>query len=281
MKRVLKKILYITTDSWWDTDTTIIPQLSQDYDVEVFVASMAERNKNKFVEKAVPSNVKIHDFHIVRTQKNPLMLFASLFYLLRLILALPKSDYVFWVIDSIIYYSLPFSWFCPIYKTILSLHNYEEHIGGKRQLFDLKSYLLNRYKYFHFHSAIQKDLFLKDYKSKETFFTNMPLKYYGASHNSFSSIFPRQQRTFLFFGMIRDYKRPDMFLRSVNQFSNANFMIVGYTKTPSKYERIVTTNHQNFHANYTFVTNEQIADYFYSVRSIVNCSSLSCSCNCF
>ncbi len=258
----MKRILYITTDSWWDTDVTIIPQLAEKYNVEVFVASMAVRNKNKYIEKSVPQNVVLHDLHIVRTQKNPLMFFVSIYYFFRLLFALPNKDYVIWVIDGIVYYSWPFSLFCSKEKTILSLHNYEEHIGGKKSLFDLKSYLLERYKYFHFHSAIQKNLFLKDYDGKAAFSTNMPLKFFGTPQVGLPHLFSKSQRSFLFLGMIKDYKRPDMFLRCANQFPEANFMIAGYTENPSKYEQYLSSNHKNLYVNFKFLTNEEIANYF-------------------
>lgn len=258
----MKRLLYITTDSWWDTDVTIIPQLAREYNMEVFVASETDRSKNKYAVKEVPSGVVLHDVHFVRTQRNPLMLLSSFVYFIRLLFALPGKDYVLWVIDGIVYYSLPFSFFCPKRKTILSLHNYEEHIGGKKQLFNLKEYLLNRYKYFHFHSSIQCDLFLSDYKSKVAFATNMPLKYFGEPRRVTPAHFPKKQRTFLFLGMVRDYKRPDMFLRCAAQFPNANFIIVGYTENPSKYDDLISHAKENLHVNFSFVSNQEIADYF-------------------
>ena len=258
----MKRLLYITTDSWWDTDVTIIPQLASEYNMEVFVASETDRSKNKYSVKEVPSGVVLHDVHFVKTQRNPLMLLTSFVYLIRLLFALPGKDYVFWVIDGIIYYSFPFSFFCPKRKTILSLHNYEEHIGGKKQVFNLKEYLLHKFSFFHFHSSIQRDLFLNDFKDKVTFATNMPLKYFGAPSSSIPVLFPIKQRTFLFLGMVRDYKRPDMFLKCAAQYPNANFIIVGYTETPSKYDDLISHAKGNLHVNFSFISNQKIADYF-------------------
>lgn len=258
----MKKLLYITTDSWWDTDVTIIPQLATGYEIEVFVASETDMKKNKYAIKEVPPGVILHDVHFVKTQYNPLMLFTSLVYLVKLLIALPRADYIFWVIDGIVYYSLPFSFFCPINKTILSLHNYEEHKGGKRQLFNLKNFLLRKFKNFHFHSDIQRGLFLQDYNDKVTFATNMPLKFFGTPSISIPNLFPKNQRIFLFFGMVREYKRPDMFLKCANLFPNANFIIVGYTDNPSKYNEYISQTKGNLYVNFSFVSNQEIADLF-------------------
>lgn len=258
----MKRLLYITTDSWWDTDVTIIPQLASEYNMEVFVASETDRSKNKYSVKEVPSGVVLHDVHFVKTQRNPIMLLTSIVYLIRLLFALPGKDYIIWVIDGIVYYSLPFSFFCSKRKTILSLHNYEEHIGGEKQLFNLKEHLLRHFKYFHFHSSIQRDLFLNDYKFKEAFATNMPLKYFGAPSSSIQELFPIKQRTFLFLGMVREYKRPDLFLKCAAQFSNANFILVGYTDTPSKYDEYINNAKKNLYVNLSFISNQEIVNYF-------------------
>ena len=257
----MKKILYITTDSWWDTDVTIIPQLATEYEMEVFVASETDIKKNKYAIKEVPQGVILHDVHFVKTQYNPLMLFTSLVYLVKLLIALPRADYVFWVVDSMVYYSIPFSFCCNKNRTIISYHNYEVHPGTSSFTGLQQKLFLRLFTLFHFHSEKQEAIFKKDFPEKKSFSTRMPVKYLGQPSKT-NKLFDNHKRTFLFLGMIRYYKRPDLFINAafLNQ-DNANFILAG--KADERNEILKLTRNSKMYLKLDFLSNDDMA-YFMS-----------------
>lgn len=256
-----RKLLYITSDAWWDTDVTIIPQLVETFEVNAYVASMAKIKENKYPQKNEIKGAHIHNCCFVRSQYNPIMLISSFLYFIKLVFSSIKADYVFWVVDSMVYYSIPFAFCCNKNKTIISYHNYEVHPGTSSFTGLQQKLFLRLFTLFHFHSVKQEALFKKDFPQKKSFSTLMPVKFLGLPSKT-NKLFDNHKRTFLFLGMIRNYKRPDLFINAayVNR-DKANFILAG--KADDYNELLKLTSNSKIYLKLDFLSNDDMA-YFMS-----------------
>lgn len=255
----MRKLIYVTNDGWWDTDISLLPQLTEDYDVEVYVVSHAEIKKNKYPQKTLPKNIKLHNLSFERSKKDIRTFFWSVIYSLRLAYV-TQNKLVFWVSDINPYYSIPFIYLTKHNKTIVSFHDYILHTDAPKWQRVLRNLIVDKFRYFHFHSHIQELEFKKENYKKESFSTSMPPKQFGSQ--SGKRFINNNKRTFLFFGFIREYKRLDLFIQAANKYNKvANFIIAGNCKDWSKYEKQIIQS-PNILCHIHFIKNEEIADYF-------------------
>ena len=262
-----RKMLYITTDSWWDTDVSILPDLAKNYKLEVYCSSGKNKKTNKYPEKSVPANVVFHNKYFIRSKKDIRMFFSSIFYGLKLLFASIGKTTI-WVFDGNPYNA----WFLIALlskkRTIISLHNYAVHIDARSWQKLIHRFMLKKFRLFHFHSPMQEALFKKDYPNKKSFSTMMPVKYFGQP-NKHDSFFDNNKRTYLFFGGIREYKRPDLFIEAANALKDkANFIIAGYNKNWTKYKAMVDADNSML-CFFRFIDNEEIPDFFCNVDFLV------------
>ncbi len=256
----MKKLFYITSDCWWDSDINVIPELSKFFDIEIIVLSDAVGSRNKFPKKTVPDNVKLHDFKVIRSNKDLRMLLFSLFFSVYLYIKV-RNKLTFYVFNGAQYYEWFWGLFTPKSRKILSFHNYEEHTDCRWLIKKTQKMMLKRYKFFHFQSPSQELLFKKDYPTKMSFSTIMPPKDFGSPIIT-KRYFNNGLRTFLFFGFLRAYKHIEMFIKASNTFRNkANFIIAGNSKEWDKYKRLID-NDNNILCHIRFIANEEIPNYF-------------------
>lgn len=256
----MRKLIYITNDGWWDTDISLLPQLTKDYDVEVYVVSHAEIGKNKYPQKVLPKGIKLHNLSFERSKKDIRTLFYSIIYSLKLVYV-TYNKLVFWETDINPYYSIPFMFLVKHNRTIVSFHDYLLHIDAPKWQKKLRDLFVRKFEYFHFHSQIQEQEFKKENYKKISFSTVMPPKSFGRPTGK--TFFDNTKRTFLFFGFIRDYKRLDLFIQAANKYNKiANFIIAGNCKDWFKYEKLINSSSPNILCHIRFVKNEEIADYF-------------------
>lgn len=256
-----KKILYITNDSWWDTDINIFNDLKEEFDVNVFVTSVRNKEKNKYPIKSVPKSITLHNECYSTTKWNPLMLINSIIYLFKL-LPFIKNRYVFYVIDNNPYLNFILPFLLPSRRTILSYHNYVPHGDSRFWERAISNLYLKKFLYFHFQSDLQESYFKKDYPEKKSFSTKMAVKDFGLPKN-IVNIKKDNRRVFLFFGSIREYKKLDSFIKAANRIdeNKAYFVIAGFCNDKEKYEKLIA-NKENFNVNFSFIENDCIPDYF-------------------
>lgn len=260
-----EKLIYITVDSWWDTDINHIPQLAKDYKVEVFVLSPCNPLKRKYKEKKVFDNVEVREFNIIESRKNPKTIILSLIYAIRLLFAM-KGNLAFWVVDNNLWYILPLMYLSSSRNVILSFHNYVDHIDGRPIDQKVKLMLINKFRYFHFQSPSQEFEFRKHF-TKPSFSSSIPVKSFG--ENRGETMFNNDKRTFLFFGSIKDYKRPDLFIKMANHFSRkANFIIAGFS-SKDIWDNLSKMIESNILCHIHFVDNSEISSYFLQSDFIV------------
>lgn len=256
----MKHLIYITHDSWWDTDITVLPSLAKKYDVDVYCLSPRKEKLRKFPIKTLPQSIRLHDYQFEKSKKNPLMMILSVWYGFVLLFA-SRNNLTIWVVKDNIYYGLPFVLFSQKKQVIITIHNYVEHIDAKKWYIKWKKFVFSKFHYFHFYSKNQELLFKKDYPNGLSFSTNMPLKDFGKP-KEMTSLFPNKKRTFLFFGGIRSYKRPDLFIMAANKLKDkANFVIAGNCNNWQKYMNMIDKDNPIL-CHIRYIENDEIPYYF-------------------
>lgn len=261
----MKKLLYITSDDWWDTDISILPELGREYELEVYCLSYLAHNK--YPDKTLPSYIKFHDCKFGRSRKDIRMLFNSIVFGLRVLFASFNKTTI-WVYDGNIYSAYLLILFASKKKTIVSFHNYLEHVDARRWKKEMHTSLVKRFHYFHFQSPMQEKYFKKDFPQKISFSTVMQVKDFGMPRHKLN-YFNNNKRTYLFFGVIRDYKRPDLFIKAANKLKGkANFILAGNCKELEKLKMLISTDNP-MKSEFRFLDNDEIPDYFCSVDFLI------------
>jgi len=260
------KLCIITETTWWDTDNTVLPNLKDRFQLDIHVISKIGKNKYSEDEiykaqKELGINIKV--WKRIGRIRNPL----NFFLFLKIYRIIKKNDPKNTWINYVYMYD-PYMNFLIIlinkYKKLISVHDYNDHIGMDSFLRNLlKHVIYKRNKIFHFYSEMELDKFKKDYPAKRAFFTTMPLKDYGEPA-SFGNIRDRDtKRSFLFFGTIRHYKGLDLLIKAINQIKRDDYklLIAGNTNDWDDY-KILIGNNPNIIADIGFINNDDIPKYF-------------------
>lgn len=263
---MITEINYITSDSWWDTDKTILPHLCSHFKLNVFSFDGA-RGPLKFEKK---DDYGFASFFYNRQKyrdRDIRELFESWHWLRKILVYSKKDNSVNFIIPyKNPYLSLLYVLFLPVHNTIICSHNYIEHTDNRRCLATfIKRLLFWKFKFFHFYSTYQQDLFQNDYPNKKSFVTIMPLKDFGKGMSCRYSA----QTTFLFFGNIRNYKRLDLFIEAANKV-DAFFVIAGNCNKREweTYENLIQDK-SKFKIDIRFIDDNEVANYFSSVDFLV------------
>ena len=253
-------LLYVTNDYWWDTDITILPSISKQYPLTVYCVSPKNPNERKYKDKSLPGNVVLHDCRFGRSKKDIRMLLSSFVFGIRVLFASIRRT-VIWVPDDNIWCTPLLTAFAPAGRCIISVHNYTHHSDAKAWQQRMMSAIYKRFVYFHFHSPLQEMVFKTDHPDKKSFSTNMPVKDFGKASGRLE-LFDNEKRTYLFFGGIRSYKRPDLFIRVSNKLKDkANFVIAGNGDDLQTLESLVAPGNP-IKCLFRYIENEEIADLF-------------------
>lgn len=256
----MKGINYITSDKWWDTDVDVLPSLCEEYSVNVFCYTQtfkgcAQKFKTKFCSKAK----KFYNWKMPFRTNNPLAFVLNFWYFFKVLrVSRQKGAINYYVYGSHSLFMNLFLLFFSTHSTIVCFHNYVEHSGKNSPL---KQRFLKKFKYFHFHSEIEYLQFKNDHPQKKAFFSQMPPKDFGEPHN-INSI-KKNTKTLLFFGLIKPYKRLDLFISAAKSFlkDNCTFLIVGNCDNWESYSELIEKC-DNIEADIRFVGNDEIPDIF-------------------
>lgn len=255
----MDKLLYITNDGWWDTDINVLPELGKTFDLKVICFSPA-KNGGKYPDKKLPDYIKFENYKLGLSKKNPLSIVYALYYFIRVLLSMPQRR-VFWLVDSHAYFTLLMIYLTLPRDTIVSFHDYIDHVDTQKWLSSMKRKIVKKYKYFHFQSPLQEQYFKNEHHNLKSFSTAMAPKGFGPAVVN-QKYFDNDLKTFLFFGYIRDYKHPEMFLEAAHAFDGkANFIITGNCREWNKYEYLCKDT-KSLYCNIKFIENSEIPNYY-------------------
>lgn len=255
------KVNYITSDKWWDTDVDILPSLCKAYPVKVFCYTQTFKGcVQKYKNKLCSNAQTFKNWRMPFRTKNPLTCILNFWYFMKVLSVSHGKDKVnYYVYGSHTFFMYLFLLLFPSRNTVICFHNYVEHTGRNSSL---KKYFLKKYKYFHFHSETEYLQFKNDFPNKVSFFSQMPPKDFGEPHDR-NPIDKNSKKTFLFFGLIKKYKRLDLFIEAAKAFDKEKclFLIVGNCDHWEQYRETVKKC-TNVNADIRFIGNDEIADVF-------------------
>jgi len=262
------KIYLITDTGWWDTDLTVLPYLSPFFDLEVNL--IASTDNNKFSDKSISDFKEKYTIPVtirkrINRIRNPLNLFIYLKMYFEILLKKGDNSIIHYVYTYDPYINLIMLLFKPS-KMVVSIHDYEEHVGLRNKLrTTFKDMIIKRARFFHFFSENELSKFLLDHPEKKAFYTPMPLKHFGDLLTYQAIPFERGKgkKVLLFFGFIRYYKGLDILIKALSELKRRDYLLViaGAADDWNIYKDKVAGNNNILSHNF-FINDEQIGAYF-------------------
>ena len=265
-----KKIMYITTPEWWDTDVSLIPTIVKNNDVELHIIVLLSSVVLKYTYSDIKKFCDDQGLFFTALQRTHKIRHISNFFIaLKVLHAIKKakSPVIVYLYCIDLYLNTLFIFLRK--KMIVSFHNYIEHKGTNKASSEniYKKVFIRFYRYFHFHSDYQRKLFLKDFPEKKSFFTTMPLKDYGVFTGT---PVKTDKKELLFFGYIREYKNLAMLIRSVEEVDGLaiRLTIAGKCDDFSEYDKLISRD-ELFNRQIRFIKNEEVPYFFSNADYIV------------
>lgn len=263
----MQTINYITYDAWWDTDKTILPTLTKEFKLNIFVLSPPENKK--YPHKELYGSTFFYEGEQRVRDRDPRCFFDAIKIFWKILTRGNRKDDLYWLMPGYNPFLMAFLLiFLPQKHTIITYHDYTPHYYEEKvNLKNLNEWLFARikrgmckkFRKFLFFSNLQKRNFDKDYISKCSVVCNMPLKDFGPlRQDSYTG------RRFLFFGAIQEYKRLDLYIKAADMLDDcdAEFIIAGRPIINwNELEKIIV-NKDRFRCDVHFIDDNKVADYF-------------------
>lgn len=251
-----KTINYITCSAWWDTDVTLLPELSKQYDINLYATELPLQACQKQIDFKIIPFKRVELFKQKYYTKDIRTFGQTIFFLLKIIKSIKKDDYNIFVLGGNLYFVFFLGVLLPVSNTIIIIHNYIEHTDKRHSLMAfIKKMYYRRMSRFLFLSKSQYDLFRTDYPKKKSEYIQMPLKDYGKSIKSHSN----DVITILFFGYIRPYKQLDVFINAAKKTVSPmlRFVIAGKADNWEQYEKMIG-NDSRFSWDIGYISDDKV-----------------------
>jgi len=259
------KILFLTSDEWWDTNITVYPIIQNYISLKVIVLSYSKNNK--YPQKKIDGNIDLIEYKLKYRKRDPRNLVTA-FKIWCKILSLSDHKFVYEYFFDI-YLNMFMSIKMPK-ESIITFHNYVLHSDANIFEKIYRKIFLNKVNRFHFYSLDQYHLFNKEKNiGKEASYTLMPIKDYGPPVNEQDKI--TGETHLLFFGIIRDYKNLKLLIKAIQEINNPliKLTIAGYSNDwNEKYLPLIQDN-RCFNLLIRFIDNEEIPDLFSNADYLV------------
>ena len=245
-----KRIAWISPSAVISTDRFIVPELSEEYDIDWYIIAWKDEKidfKKELVKLREEGRIK---FIIKRqTIKNvdPRVVFWWTLFIRDI--KHKKYDLVYQVMFGAPYYMLLFDKLMKNQKTLIAIHNVVVPKGGSHYLLNkwYGNYTIRHFDNFHTFSKSQMAELLKIDPKKNCDYSPFAVMDYGISEKHRRS----QEVTFLNFGIIRDYKRLDVLIDAAQQ---------AYEKTKCKFRVIIAGTCQNWEKYETLIKYKELFD---------------------
>ena len=236
----MKRIAWITPESYLDTDFYVVPLLCKEFQIDWFIIY-----KDKFpYQREIKDlgkidNLAIHPYQ----QKYRLRSIQTAFSDMKLFLRIKREQYdiVYAGMFGFPYFHLLSSLILKREKMVIAAHNVNTPKGAINYKWAklYANYVLSVFKNFQTFSVSQHDLLLQMHPKKNVLMTPFLLKDYGMPTNEKSN-----HITFLTFGNIRDYKRIDVLIQAAqNTFEQTGkafrVIIAGSCNDWDRYQKLL------------------------------------------
>ncbi len=238
-----KNICWITSNYYIDVDLPIMPSLSKYYNIDWLIIHNRKANSDyltRVKEVAQAAGIRCL-FHYLQNRRRNFKIIKEYWGLLR---SINKEKYRFFYfnIDGLPYFFPLVSLIFDRNKVICAAHNVTTPEGAVNyhaaKLY--MGFILKYFTRFHVFSKNQYAVMQNKYPGKSVFFAPLALIDFGQC----SSVLPKGQVAFLFFGYIRDYKRLDILINASNKVyekcgNKFKVKIFGFCSDWGKYERLI------------------------------------------
>lgn len=267
----MKTIAYINPDCFLDTDMSVLPELSKEYDIlwiPILDGSGKGRSESSLAEFASEHGIRIHIItnRIRQRSLRNLSFYASILHVIKE----ERCDMVYTAIVSPFWTVSALFLKIPIVRGI---HDFESHSGDRKgrilSLFTHLDIVLNRY--FIFFSKAQLNLFQKRFPQKKAICVGMASPFFGEPKTTAPPFSDRIH--LLFFGRIDSYKGLDLLIEALEDL---------YTQGIDKFQLSIKGNgsfwpecekaikHQFlFDSDIRFIKDDEIPDLFASHHFLV------------
>jgi glycosyltransferase involved in cell wall biosynthesis len=251
----LKKLAYVSPESFIDVDIPLIKEINKWYDllwIVTFVREI-EGTTRFFSPEFISDYCKKNNIHYIiveekRRSRDPFRIISALKQIIRP-LKIFNPDITYF--ESFYDPYLPFVVRVCIgsSKTIVGLHDAEQHssIGFIHQL--IQKLTIKTFKYFHVFSYTQKSLFIQKHPRKKVQVARLYLKNYGVP--GVAEKYPCT--TFLFFGRNYKYKGLDILLQAVSNIPS---------DLSKKYKVIIAGKCDNFESYSSLIRDTSVYDFY-------------------
>ncbi len=267
MPKLKKKLCWITPDYFLCVDALIVPELSNDYEIDWILINT--RNTGRKSDGLVFNTFKPKEYNLKYRQRDPRIIIQYL----RLLNNIRESD------ADLIYISfhgLPY--FFPLFfllinpnRVIYGAHNVSTPKGASNECLMriYNNYVHSRMKKFHVFSKSQLTIIRRLLPDKKSYYAPLALEDYGSS----AVIPPDNIIRFLFFGYIRNYKRLDLLINAFQDLyksgmQNIELYIAGNCENWEYYQSMITIS-EGIKTRIEIIPNHDIPDLISSCHYMV------------
>jgi glycosyltransferase involved in cell wall biosynthesis len=267
-----KKICWITGDYFIDVDAFVVPHLLSDFEISWYIVnSKTPAYQNVVLSKNIIERYSyiVSVVHLKYRFRNIAIIFQYLNLLFSVIKE--KPDLVYLSFSGLPYF-MPLVWILfRKNKVIFASHNTTTPRGAVNMGFAnvYQKFILKAFKKFHVFSLNQKNALESRFQNKIVYYAPLTQKDFGRSNKVPSDSII----CFLFFGIIREYKRLDLLINAacrVSEKTNIQFKvtIAGGCDDWIKYQKLI--KYPNiFDLKIHSIEDDQIADLFCSNHYLV------------
>ncbi|MFZ4456090.1 MAG: glycosyltransferase family 4 protein [Bacteroidales bacterium] len=266
----MKKIAWVTSDCYLDTDLPIIKCLENDnkYLIHWYVIlpkGAKINNWDSIIKNSITNSIIHIHIHKLRYRLSSIFTF---FQLLNILLRAKSHNIDLLYIDAEIdpYFSILAKLIFGGKKIIFAIHDVIPHLGFSKKYQYVIDTRVNLFENFHIFSKTQQNYFTNKYKSKnkKTFQIPQLLKDFGSPSSDISE--KSEKVNFLFFGTLRSNKGIDLLIDAINKLTITHkgrfeMTIAGFGKDWSIYENKIFDK-SVFNLKIRIIGNNEIADLF-------------------
>lgn len=264
----MKRLSWISCDSFIDTDLQTIKRLKQYFKIKLFIV-VGKRNTidyEEMVKEALRnSDVEVDYIYMSRRQRSLMNIITYMNIIVKAKKFRPNIFYISY--QGIPYGGLMYKLMLPSNKIVAACHNVSTPQGAvnERMAVYYTAYWLHCFKNINVFSESQKDILERDYPQKNALMTPFFLKDYGHPNISKDKLDTKKIR-FTVFGNIVRYKRIDLLIKAAELLFEKgldNFVvrIAGSCKDWQRYQGMIK-HPELFELKIERIANDEIPNLF-------------------
>ena len=215
----MKKISWVSCNSYMDTDLPIVVRLQKYYRIRfiVVISHDSTINYQNYINKTLQnsSNIEVEYFYLKHRLRSPKII--SSFYVIIRKAKDFRPDLFYISYQGMPYALLLYKLMLPLNKCIVSCHNVTTPVGATNEKIAIRTtkWWLKSFKNINVFSKSQESALISAYTNKKVLYTPFFLKNYGENKVKVDRVKSRPIR-FLSFGNIVKYKRIDLIIEAAN-----------------------------------------------------------------